>query len=95
MNIQTKSGFECQVRPETLSDFRFLRQLRDMKGSDPTQNIVGMVDMAEMVLGEDGVERLLEHVKTEEGFAPAEKVAAEVGEIISIMAEASKPVKNC
>lgn len=94
MQVTTKSGFTCEVRPETLKDYRFLRHIREMKDTDPTQNIVGMVDMAEMILGVQGVERLLEHVQNENGDAPAEDVAREVGEIIQLTASRSVTVKN-
>ncbi len=94
MKIKTSTGFECSVIESKIKDYRFLRAARAMDSKDPGKNVDGLISMAELLLTPDGVERLLEHVQDEDGTASAERVAQEIGEIISALAEKNKTAKN-
>ena len=57
----------------------FLETIRRIQHGD----LIAYIDAAEMILGEEGKNRLYEHVKTAEGHVPTAAFNSELTEIVS------------
>ena len=69
MRGTTSTGFEYQVNDQIKKDYRFVRAYKRMsKPRGDEEAITAVDDFMEAVLGEEGVTRLMEHVKDESGF---------------------------
>ena len=85
-NIVTSGGFVCTVDPETIEDVSFFLAIRRIKNGDP----LALFDVAEIVLGTDQAERLIEHIRNESGKAPVSRFESELTEIIRRLKELKK-----
>lgn len=85
MKGTTKSGFEFEIQPEKLNDYELLELIAEVDG-----NPLLLPKLVNRLLGEDQKKKLLDHVRTEDGRAPIEKVSAEVTDIFT----ATKQLKN-
>ena len=65
--VVTASGFVANVDEEAVGDLEFLETLREVK-KDPT----ALIDLSDMVLGEEGTKALKQHLKEANGRARIE-----------------------
>lgn len=83
---RTNSGFEFEVDKEVFDDWDLLEKLNAIdKGNDALT-----VDVAKAVLGEEQLEALKEHVRSDTGKVSIRKMMGELEEIL----EACGPAKN-
>lgn len=80
----TKSGFVFNIRKERLDNMELIDALAELE-TDPLQ----ISNVITLMLG-DEKKKLYDHVRTEEGFVPIEKVEKELSEIF----ELSQEIKN-
>lgn len=79
--IKTNSGFEIELDEETLNNMELLDSLTELREGDYSQ----MSRIIPMVLGKDGKKRLYDHLRLPNGRVPADKVDAEIGEILNAL----------
>ena len=91
---KTKSGFAFHVSEKLGNDFRFVRAYARANGSDAGDQLAGAVELAEVVLGREGVDRLCAHVAEADGTVPTDRVMREVVEIVQAVGEQNGTVKN-
>lgn len=88
---KTKSGFSYSVNENLVNDWRFIRALamaNDAKNGD--RALKGVMDVVFLVLGEEGEERLCNHLADDTGFVDQSLITAEVLEIIQKIGEERK-----
>lgn len=79
---KTKSGFEYEISENCLKDWRFLTLIKAMRKHNQIKQVDAFVEYIEYLLGDEGVERLSEHLVDENGNVPIESVIAEFNEIM-------------
>lgn len=89
---RTKSGYEFEVDERLLNDWDVCEQLTRAQSEDRTERMSGFFKLGEMILGEK-LKKLKKHLKVD-GIVPVDKMAWELTEIISIVADKSREVKN-
>ena len=77
--IVTSSGFTAETDVSRVDDMLFLETIRRIQHGD----LIAYIDAAEMILGEEGKNRLYEHVKTADGHVPTAAFNSELTEIVS------------
>lgn len=92
-HIVTESGFECEVNEAILQDWRFTKAIAKADSKDESKQLQGYVEIVELLLGEAGEERIMEHVRTKDGIVPIKAVNAEVISLIKKLKE-EQAVKN-
>lgn len=82
MKAQLKDGFEIEVREDCVNDWSFLTMLRKIdKGESGL-----IVDVAEILLGEEGVEKLAEHL-CKDGITHTDEMIAALTELMESVNE--------
>lgn len=84
----TESGFEFELNELAVDDMRFLRLFRRVE-KEPYV----LEDIAEVLIGADGVEKLYNHIETEDGRVPSSEFLKKINEMITI-AVGEKQAKN-
>ena len=82
MKAQLKDGFEIEIKDNSLNDWRFLKTLRKIDKGDAAL----IVDAAEYLLGEDGLEALEKHIE-KDGFVPTDGMASAITELMESVNE--------
>lgn len=82
MKAQLKDGFEIEVREECANDWSFLTMLRRIDKGDSGL----IVDVAEVLLGESGVEKLAEHLR-KDGVTHTDDMIAALTELMESVNE--------
>lgn len=92
---KTSTGFEFSV-PETITnDFRFVLAYKKTRAGSADEQLIGGVELVEIVVGKENVGALMEHVAEEDGSVPSDKLMDEVAEIIKYVGEhGPKDIKN-
>lgn len=86
MNGKTSTGFNFKIDPEGLSDWKLLKYFRKVDKGEAQY----IVDAAELLLGEDQLEELEDHLQKEFGKVTSEQMMKELDEIMN----SSNEVKN-
>lgn len=82
MQGKTKSGFKYEIDDRILSDWRFTMALTKCQKNDSIKQLEGAQEMVRLMLGDDGLEKFMEHIMEQnDGFVPANVVMAEIQEI--------------
>lgn len=83
INGKTQTGFKYEIDERILSDWRLTKALvKTQKGSD-VEKLAGADEMIELLLG-DKADDLMKHLqKKNEGFAPMDKLMAEITDIMN------------
>lgn len=81
---KTKSGFEFNLDTDVLDSYELLEAIRKVE-----DNPLLTVDIIEGVLGEEQKNKLIDHVRGENGRASVEKMNEEITEILQ-----SEQLKN-
>lgn len=88
---KTKTGFKFQIDERALSDWRFVKALADFDSNDESRTLSATPIIVSMIFGKDE-ERLMEHVKDNDGFISTEAVMAEVRDVFEAVKKSK--VKN-
>lgn len=89
MQGKTKSGFAYKCDDRVLTDWRFTMAVSKTQSGDGFEKLEGAQKMIQMLLGEDGYEKLMEHIASKnDGYVPAENVMSEVADILNAYKEA-------
>jgi len=80
----TESGFNYEIADESLNDYELFELI-----SEVDDNPLLLPKLVNKLLGTEQKNNLLNHVRTDDGRAPLDKISQEVMEIFR-----SKPIKN-
>ena len=86
--VTTSTGFACQVEIDALNDIKVLKIIRELMKADDADAAFLYDDLANIILSADDYKRLEEHVKTESGRVPVDKIYSEFAEIFNNLKEA-------
>lgn len=79
---KTSTGFEYDVDARVFTDWRYIELFADVKDGTDEEKVTATPKWGKFILGRDGMKKLIDHVsKLNDGFAPIEKVIAELAEI--------------
>ncbi len=87
MEITTKSGFTCEIDPETLNNMELVDALAEVQNG----NKLAYPTVCLLILGRETRARLYDHLRNEAGRVPPEDVDRELTEIMSAL---GTPAKN-
>jgi len=79
---KTKTGFEFEIDDAVLNDYELLELFADVD-----ENPLLVPKLVKIILGEKQKNKLIEHVRGENGIASADKVAKEIEDILKSSAE--------
>jgi hypothetical protein len=77
--ITTSSGFSCVVDLNRIASMELIDALREYQGGNP----VALSVMLDIVFDKETKARLYDHVRSEDGYTPIEKIGMEVIEIFN------------
>lgn len=88
---KTSSGYKYKINDWALTDWETCEAICDIESSDPSVQLKGTRKLAILLLGEDGLEKLKDHIrKTNNGHVPFQIISDELTEIMS----SNKETKN-
>ena len=90
MKITTKSKFTCEINEDKAKDWRFVKALAKMESKNESDILAGTAFAVPFILGDEGEQKLIEHVTDENGIASTEQVITEFKEIMIKLGEATK-----
>lgn len=73
---KTKSGFEFELSDERLNNYELLEAISEIE-VDPA----AMPKVLKLLLGKEDTKRLKDHIRTEDGFVPVDKLMVEITEM--------------
>lgn len=73
----TTTGFSFELDEDALDDYELLETLQKIDAGDTTR----VIQMVDLLLGEEQKARLKEHIRTEKGRVSASRMIAETMEI--------------
>lgn len=76
--IETSTGFSCNVNELAADDIEFLDLLCDLDDGE----IKAYRKVLKKLLSDDDIKRLFDHVRTEDGRVPVSAISAELVDII-------------
>jgi len=82
---KTKSGFEYKIPEENLNNYELVEALGEIE-----DNPLLIAKTVHLLLGKEQTEKLKNHLRTESGIVPTDKMSAEIMEIF----ENQKETKN-
>lgn len=74
--MKTKSGFEYELSPERLNNYELLEAVSEID-KDP----FAITKVFKLLLGKTDTERLKNHLRTEDGIVPVDKLTDEITEM--------------
>lgn len=74
---KTKSGFKYQIQKEQVENYEFMEVVGEAES-----NPLLVPKVINMLLGKEQVNVLKDHLRTEDGFVPAEKMIEEFKEVM-------------
>ena len=75
---KTKSGFEYEIPKENLDNYELVETLSEIE-----ENPLLIVRTVDLLLGKEQKEKLKDHLRTETGTVPTEKMSEEIMEIFN------------
>ncbi|WP_413518444.1 hypothetical protein [Carnobacterium maltaromaticum] len=87
MNIKgkTQSGFKYEVPKKRLENYELLEAIGELD-----DNPLVLTKVVKLLLGKDQTEQLKNHLRTEDGIVPTEKLSEEITEIFQSQSETKK-----
>ncbi len=85
---KTKSGFAYALDKDILNNMELVDALAEMQEENP----LSVSQVLNLILGKEQKQRLYDHVRTDSGRVPMEKITEELGELFSAFGQ---PGKNC
>lgn len=79
---KTKTGFEFKVEEEVLNDYELLELFAEVD-----ENPLIVPKLVRMILGEKQKDKLIDHVRDENGRASVDKIAQELESILNSSTE--------
>ncbi len=79
---KTKSGFEFELSQDRLNNYELLEAISEID-EDP----FAITRVLKLLLGKEDTNRLKDHVRTEDGIVPADKLTDEITEIFQAKTE--------
>lgn len=73
---KTKSGFEFEISKERLNNYELLELIGELE-----ENPLALSKVVVLLLGKEQTQQLKDHLRTEDGIVPSEKMSAEITEI--------------
>lgn len=87
--IETSSGFSCEIESEVLDDMEILDMLLEME-DNPKNSLIYYNQIMKKMMDKETRERLYDHIRTEDGRVPATKFATEFNEIFKALKNGKK-----
>lgn len=87
--VETSSGFQCEIDTEVLDDMEILDILLEME-DDPKNSLIYYNKIMKKMMDEETKNRLYEHLREENGRVPASKFATEFNEIFKALKDGKK-----
>lgn len=82
----TKSGFHYEIQDNVFDNMELVDTIAEATEDDP----VAVSRLVKMTLGVEQRKKLYDHLRTEDGRVPTEKVFEEVGEIFAAFGKREK-----
>lgn len=82
---KTKTGFDFKIEDAVLNDYELLELFAEVD-----ENPLLVPKLVKMILGEDQKNRLIDHVRNENGVAGVDKISIELENILT----SSSEIKN-
>lgn len=94
MEIHTMSGFVCKVNENKAKDWRYVKALAEWDSGDESRALKGVTAAIPLLLGNDGEQKLMEHVTDKDGIVDTEAMISEFKEIVLLMGEEVKKSRS-
>ena len=91
---KTEAGFDFEVDENIGKDFRIVIATKKIKANSSLDKVEGIYDYAEVVLGKEGIDRIMSFAAEKKGYADTDFILEQVNEILAFAAEKSKKVKK-
>lgn len=75
---KTKSGFEYEIPEENLNNYELVETLGELEA-----NPLLISKTVDLLLGKEQKEKLKEHLRTDSGMVPTDKISEEIMEIFN------------
>lgn len=75
---KTKSGFTYQVQKEQVENYEFIEAI-----AETDENASKLPKVLKMLFGKEQLEKLKDHIRTEDGFVPMAKLTEEFADVLS------------
>lgn len=82
INGKTTSGFEYTLDPDKLNDYELFEKIGEME-----ENPFTVTSVVNMILGKEQAKKLKDHIRSENGTVPIEKMTTEITEIFDTQTE--------
>ena len=79
---KTKSGFSYELDKERLNNYEFLEAIEELE-----ENPLVLSRVVNLLLGKEQTKKLKDHLRTENGIVPTEKMSEEITEIFQNQGE--------
>ena len=90
MEIHTMSVFVCNVNEKRAKDWRFIKAMADWDSGDESRALKGVTAAVPLLLGKEQEDKLMDHIKDEDGVIDTEVMMSEFREICLLMGEEVK-----
>ncbi|MBK4782057.1 MULTISPECIES: hypothetical protein [Enterococcus] len=75
---KTKSGFSYQIQKEQVENYEFIEAVGEVD-ENPTK----LPKVLQMLFGKEQTDKLKDHLRTEDGFVPTQKIIEEFSEVVN------------
>ena len=82
---KTQSGFKYEVSKKRLDNYELLEAIGDLD-----DNPLVLTKVVKLLLGKEQTEKLKDHLRTDDGLVPTEKLSEEITEIFQSQSETKK-----
>ena len=79
---KTKSGFSYELEKERLNNYELLEAIEELE-----ENPLVLSRVVNLLLGKEQTKKLKDHLRTENGIVPTEKMSEEITEIFQNQGE--------
>lgn len=90
MKIKTKSGFSCEVNPNKIKDWRFIKALAKCDSKDESVQLEGITFVIPFLFGDEGEAKLIKHLEDDNGIASTDKMIATFREVVTMLGKEVK-----
>lgn len=90
ITVKTESGLEMTVHNEKMNDMNYV----ELAARAEKDDAIAFSKMLTIAFGEEGKQKLYDHVKTEEGLVPPMAAAEKFKEIILLAQKENAELKN-
>lgn len=90
----TTAGFEFEVNENIGKDFGIVVAMKKLNCAGDLQKIEGTYEFVNAVLGEDGIDRIMDFARAEKGYADTQFILEQTKEIVEYANEHNAEVKK-